>query len=235
MSRVPCEEVRAAAAELALGVLDGEERARVLEHARGCPACRAHLDELAVVAQEILTAAPAHEPPPGFESRVLDALKPARSRAARRRRPLRRRLRLRPAIAVTALLAAGGATWITLAATHDERRLGGYYREVLARAGGKYLAAAELRDASGAKRGVVFAYQGDQPWVTVVLATAAADEPWRVGISLRDGAARALGGFDPATAGPVWGHALPVTVREVAGVHLTGAGGRVLRAQLRRR
>ena len=106
---------------------------------------------------------------------------------------------------------------------------------MLATAGGKYLSAGELRDAAGAKRGVVFAYQGDQPWVTVVLAATVADEPWRVGISTRDGATRELGGFDAATTGPVWGHALPVKVRELASVQLTGADGRELRAQLRTR
>jgi len=229
MSGTACDEIRSAAAELALGVLDGEERARVLEHARGCAACRAHLDELAVVAQEILTAAPAREPPPGFESRVLAALEPARPRRAARLR------RLLPAIAATALLAAAGATWVTLSATRQERTLGARYRAVLATAGGKYLAAAKLRDAAGARHGVVFAYQGDQPWVTVVLADDADDEPWRVDISTRDGAKLELGGFDPAKAGPAWGHALPVSVREVAAVHLTGAGGRELRAQLRPR
>ena len=223
-----CDEIRAAATELALGVLDGEERARVLEHTRGCSACRAHLDELAVVAQEILTAAPAYEPPPGFESRVLDALLPALP-------PARRWRRLLPAIVVAALLAACGATFVTLSATSQERELGAHYRAVLATAGGKYLAARELRDAAGAKRGVVFAYQGDQSWVTVVLDDAAHDGPWRVGISLRDGAVRELGRFDPATAGPVWGHELPVAVREVAGVRLTGTDGRGLRAQLRTR
>jgi hypothetical protein len=231
VSGAACDEVRAAAPELALGMLDGEERARVLAHARGCPACRAHLDELAGVAQEILTAAPVHEPPPGFESRVLGAMLPARPPVARRGR-----WRLRPALAaVVVLLVAGGATWITLAQTRDERRLGAHYREVLALAGGKYLAARELRDAAGAKRGIVFLYQGDQPWVTVVLAAAASDGRWRVGLATRAGATRELGGFDPAKTGPVWGHALPVSVRELADVRLTGADGRDLRAQLRPR
>ena len=225
-----CDEIRAAATELALGVLDGEERARVLEHTRGCSACRAHLDELAVVAQEILTAAPAHEPPPGFESRVLDALLPARP-------PARRWRRLAPAIAVAALLAACGATWVTLSATREERRAWRALPRGAGDRGGKYLAARELRDAAGAKRGVVFAYQGDQSWVTVVLdrRRRRRRRAVRVAISLRDGAARELGGFDPAAAGPVWGHALPVAVREVAAVRLTGAGGRELRAQLRTR
>ncbi len=255
MSGAACDESRAAAPELALGVLDGEERALVLAHARGCRACRAHLDELAVVAQEILTAAPAREPPPGFESRVIGALLPAPQPAARRRRrlllparpparwrrlllparpPDRRRRLLLPALAATVLLAAGGATWVTLSATREERSLGASYRAVLATAGGKYLAARELRDAAGAKRGVVFVYAGDQPWVTVVLA-AGSDGPWRVAILLRDGGARELGRFDPASAGPVWGRALPVAVREVASIRLTGAGGRELRAQVRTR
>jgi len=229
VSRAACEEIRAAAAELALGVLDGEERARVLEHARGCAACRAHLDALALVAQEILTAAPDHEPPPGFESRVLDALAPARPAGARRRR------RLLPAIAAAVALAAAGATVATLSATREERTLGERYRAVLATAGGKYLAARELRDAAGVKRGVVFLYQGHQPWLTVVLAADAPGERWRVGISTRDGAARELGGFDAAIAGPAWGHALPVAVPDIAGVRLTRADGRELRARLRTR
>lgn len=224
-----CDESRAAAPELALGVLDGEERAQVLAHARDCPACRAHLDELAVVAGEILTAAPVHEPPPGFETRVLDALAPAPPSPARRRR------RLLPALVAAVLLAAGGGSWITLSATSDERRLGAHYRDVLARAGGRYLAAVELRDAAEAKRGVVFVYQGDQPWVTIVLADGVADERWEVEISTRDGAVRELGQFDPAATGPVWGRALPVAVRQVATVRLAGADGSDLRARYRRR
>lgn len=228
MSGPACDETHAAAAELALGVLDGEERAQVLAHARGCPSCRAHLDELAVVAQEILTAVPAREPPPGFEGRVLDALLPARPRARRRRRLL-------PAIAATALLAAGGGAWTTLSATSDERRLGEHYRGVLAKAGGRYLSAVELRDGAGGKRGVVFAYQGDQPWVTIVLDATAADQPWRVAISTRAGARHELGSFDSGEAGPVWGHALPLSVRELASVHVTGADGSELRGQLRSR
>ena len=51
------------------------------------------------------------------------------------------------------------------------------------------------------------------------------------------GVTRAIypGSFDPVTHGPVWGHALPVAVREIATIELTGADGRELRAQLRRR
>ena len=133
------------------------------------------------------------------------------------------------------LLAAGGATWVTLSATRADRDLGAYYRGVLAQAGGKYFTAAALRDAAGDRHGVVFFYQGDQPWVTVVLDAAAGAGPWNVGVVLRDGGVRELGRFDPATASRVWGHALPVTVRETAGVRLTSADGRELLARLARR
>ena len=231
-----CAEIRADAAELALGVLDGEERARVLDHARGCPACRAHLDELAMVAQEVLTAAPDHEPPPGFESRVLEALPADGPRPATRRRrgrPLRRRRLLAPALATALVLAAaGGATLGALSATRDDRRLGAYYRDVLAQAGGTYFTAAELRDGAGARHGVVFLYQGDQPWLAVVLASSGPG-PWSVAVVTRDGDARELGRFEPATAGRVWGHALPVAVREIASVRVTSADGHELHARRR--
>lgn len=228
MSGVACDETREAAAELALGVLDGEERARVLAHARGCAACRAHLDELALVGQEILTAAPLHEPPQGFERGVLDALVPAR------RPPRRHRRRLLLAVAASVLLAGGGATWVTLAVTSTERRLGTRYQQVLALAGGKYLTAAELQDQAGVKRGVVFAYQGDQPWITVVLDSPAASQPWRVRVLTRAGGVHELGVFE-STDAPVWGHALPLSVRDVAAVFVTSADAGELRAQLRPR
>jgi hypothetical protein len=223
-----CNEIRADAAELALGVLDGEQRAQALEHARSCADCRAHLAELAVVGEQLLAIAPAHEPPPGFESRVLDALPQTRRRAPRIRR-------LVPALAAAMLLAAGGATWVTLSSTREERDLGARYRAVLDTAGGKYLVARELRDGAGRKSGVVFAYQGDQPWITVVLSASVRDPAWSVAITSRDGTRRELGRFDVAATGRAWGHALPVHVRTLDSVQLSGSDGRELRAQISKR
>ncbi len=258
MSQPGCEELRASAAELALGVLDGEERARALAHARSCPACSAHLAELAIVAGAVLEAAPAREPPPGFESRVLDALARPRGRVRRAppgfesraldaiarpprrvRRPRRllaagapdrrRSRRLLAALAAAPVLAGAGATWVTLSATREERRLGAYYQSVLALAGGKYLTAWELRDDAGRRHGVVFAYQGDQPWIMVVLAGEGG--PWRIAIATRAGGTYELGRFEPPTAGRVWGHELPVPVRDVATVRLTDPDGTALVAR----
>lgn len=227
MSSASCDEIRAAAPELALGVLDGEERARILDHASGCPACRAHLAELAVVAQEVLAAAPVHEPPPGFESRVLGAVRERTPRSGRRRRA--RRLL---AVAAASLVAAVVATWVTLSATRDERDLGAMYGDVLARAGGEYFAVADLRDEQGRRRGLVFGYQGRTPWLTLVLDPAADDRRWRVRISTRDGTTRVLGTIEPATDGRAWARLLPVPVHEVAVVRLDGARGASLNARI---
>ncbi len=74
MSEFACTRVEALAAELALGILPGEQRAEALEHLAGCPACRDKVDQLAHVVDQLLLAAPEAEPPLGFESRVLARL-----------------------------------------------------------------------------------------------------------------------------------------------------------------
>src|SRR6266550_7033253 len=95
-----CEETRELAAELALGVVEGEERGRALKHLADCPDCRAEVEKFSDVADELLLLAPHREAPVGFESRVLGELLPAPP-------PKRRRLRLvlAPAAAAVAAVA----------------------------------------------------------------------------------------------------------------------------------
>ena len=159
--RPSCEEVRALAPELALGIAVGDERARVLEHLLACPACRRHLEELSSVADDLLLLAPTQEPPVGFESRVLDELEQRSERPERRRRtPL-----IAVAAAAVAALVTASAMWL---AFDDDRDLADRYRETLAVANGKYLAAAPLSAAGGRRAGTVFGYEGDPSWVLVV-------------------------------------------------------------------
>jgi predicted anti-sigma-YlaC factor YlaD len=139
--RPSCEEVRALAPELALGIAVGEERAHALEHLLACPACRRYLEELSSVADDLLLLAPTQEPPVGFESRVLEELEERSGRPERRRR--------RPLIAVAAAavaaLVTASAMWL---AFDDDRDLADRYRETLAVANGKYLTAAPLSAAA---------------------------------------------------------------------------------------
>ncbi len=74
MDDMSCDEFAEVAAELALGVLTGRERAAALAHLDGCESCREHVRELTMVGDELLALLPPQEPPAGFESRVLDRL-----------------------------------------------------------------------------------------------------------------------------------------------------------------
>jgi anti-sigma-K factor RskA len=69
-----CAEFADAAAELALGVLTGRERARALAHLDRCEACRENVRQLTVTGEELVGLLPAIEPPAGFETRVMERL-----------------------------------------------------------------------------------------------------------------------------------------------------------------
>ena len=115
-----CDEIRVLLPELALGIADGEDRSRALEHAATCADCRRELESLSTVADELLELAPAAEPPAGFETRVLGALHPDRRRARRTfRRPF--------AFAAVALAAAAITAGITVRALEGDRSLADHY------------------------------------------------------------------------------------------------------------
>ena len=74
MDDMSCDEFAEVAAELALGVLTGRERARALAHLDGCESCREQVRELSMAGDELLALLPPAEPPAGFESRVLERI-----------------------------------------------------------------------------------------------------------------------------------------------------------------
>jgi predicted anti-sigma-YlaC factor YlaD len=84
MTSAKCAAARELAPDLALGLLDGDERARALEHVHHCPSCQGLVAELSGVADLLGALAPEAEPPPDFGARVLDATQ-WRARRARRR------------------------------------------------------------------------------------------------------------------------------------------------------
>jgi hypothetical protein len=89
MAGMSCDEFAQVAAELALGVLTGRERAAALAHLDGCESCRERVRELTMTGEELLSLLPSREPPAGFETRVLERIGLP---AANRPRPgLRRR------------------------------------------------------------------------------------------------------------------------------------------------
>jgi hypothetical protein len=216
-----CEHTDRLAAELALGIADGAERAAALRHVAGCPECRRAVRELSEVADELLLLAPEHEPPVGFESRVLARLEPPPKRRVRRRTRLF--TVLAPAAAAAAL-AAG----IVLGATRDDVRLADHYRDTLATAHGSYFEAARLQPSAG----VVYAYRGAPSWIFVYVDPAHRSRPYRVELTMTSGRRMPLPSLRLDRATGSAGSAIPYDVHDIAAVRLIGAGGDVLEARL---
>lgn len=83
MTAPGCAAARERAPDLAIGMLDGAERAEVLEHVHRCPSCQAYVSELTGVADALVHLAPEVEPPAGFSRRALASMQ--RPRRLRRR------------------------------------------------------------------------------------------------------------------------------------------------------
>ena len=69
-----CAQLHDVAAELALGVLTGRERATAIAHLDQCRACREEVRRLMAVGGLLPELLPPVEPPAGFETRVLQLL-----------------------------------------------------------------------------------------------------------------------------------------------------------------
>ncbi len=225
-----CEHTRRLAAELALGIADGADRAQALRHIAGCAECRRAVEELSEVADGLLVLAPEREPPPGFESRVLARLQPAAAAAPPRRR--RRML----AVLAPAAAAAALATGVVLGATRDDVRLARHYRDTLAAAHGSYFEAARLQAPDGRPAGVVYAYRGIPSWIFLYVDRARRSHGYGVELAMASGRRVPLPSLrlDPDTGSG--GAAVRVDVHGVAAVRLVGrAPGDVLVARLAHR
>ena len=74
MKEQGCDAYDDELAELALGVLTGRERARVLVHVESCPRCAEELEQLSRTADAVVQVAPEVEPPLGFEVRLFERM-----------------------------------------------------------------------------------------------------------------------------------------------------------------
>jgi hypothetical protein len=209
--------MEALAAELALGIADGEERAWALEHLAGCASCRAYVDRLASVADELALLAPPAEPPAGFEGRVVERLGPAPRRAARSRRFV-----LPVAAAAAAAAVAAAAVWF---AVGDDRDLADSYRETLAVANGEYFDAAALEAPDGQKVGYVYGYQGRTSWVFAVVFDGLDDGNYRLAAVSEKGAIR-LRTLDVEDGTGSAGSAIPMDFEELRDVRVLDVRGR---------
>jgi len=213
-----CQETREMAADLALGIVEGEERGRALQHLAECPDCRAEVEKYSDLADELLLLAPHREAPVGFESRVLNELLPAPQ-------PKRRR-RLRLVLAPAA--AALGAVAITLAVVSGDLRDATHYHQTLKEANGKEFEAYSLYTESGSLAGTTFSYQGAPNWLLITVDPAHRADLHAAQLVMDDGRQVSLNWFhlDPSGSS---GGGIPVDPHQVSVLRLLpGAGGEPL-------
>ena len=196
-----------------MGVASGDDRARALKHLAGCADCRRELEDVTATVDELLLLAPEHEPPPGFDARVLSAMQPP---ATRQHRP--RVLLAVAAAAAVAVLGAGLAWW----QGSDDRDLADQYRDTLAVADGEYLRAGNLT-VDGISTGNVFAYEGKPSWVFVTV-EGAKSGTYHVELVTSDGQSRWLGLCKVRDGSGSWGTTVDVPVGSVERVEMSGDG-----------
>jgi hypothetical protein len=187
-------------AEVALGVASGEERAQVLEHAASCAECGTLLRDYAGIGDDLLLAAPEHEPPAGFESRVVEGL--GVKRLSRSRRPLRFAL---AAVAVAATTAA-----VMIFAFGGESRDG--------------VDSAQLREPGGEVAGKVMGYEGSPSWLLVSVGPAYRSGSYRCELVMRSGRRIRLRAFKLDKESGTWGQAIPVNLHDIAEVRVFDGG-----------
>ncbi len=72
LTTMRCAELHDLDAEVALGALTGRGRAAAIAHLGECRACREDVRRLMVIGGQLLELLPPVDPPPGFETRVLE-------------------------------------------------------------------------------------------------------------------------------------------------------------------
>jgi predicted anti-sigma-YlaC factor YlaD len=210
MSASMCAEVRDLAPELALGIVGGPERAEALQHASECGPCRALVGELAEAADALPLLAAEAEPPPGFEERVLAALRAPRRRNRRRS-------------AALVAVAAAAATIVSIVGVRVVESVQETNRVVTAASD---VRSAQMNGANGLEVGNVFASNGTPTSVVVNV------NYWvpsgNYGIEFRNGATeKRLGDVTIRDGRGSWGGVAALPGGAAGSIVLVGADGAV--------
>jgi hypothetical protein len=239
LNEMECREFSDVAAELALGVLTGRERAQALAHLDHCVPCREKVRELTATGEGLLGLLPSVEPPAGFEARVMDRLglsapapspaSPPRwtSRLARLGRAPARQApagQARPAGRTRRALALAAVTLAVVAAG-----LGGWgLRPGTPAPAGAPLSSAALLSASHQTAGKVFLYQGSPRWLYMSVYVPTGSGTVICQVESRGGHITTVGSFRLTGGRGYWGNPVPPTQGPLTGARLVGPGGTVL-------
>ena len=237
-----CDEFSDVAAELALGVLAGRERADALAHLERCDACRETVRQLAMTGEELVELLPAAEPPAGFETRVLDRIgiapgAPPRRRACRlpsvsrllvrpwrrqqqRRQPRRLLVGGAPPLAVIAAGLGGWGLGTAASPAHSQ---------VSASAPNHVpLSSGALVTANHQSVGTAFYYSGAKPWMYMSVDVPLGNGTVTCQLQGPNGHYTTVGSFRVTAGYGAWGGPSPWPGAHVTGARILGPDGKVL-------
>lgn len=230
LNQIGCEEFADVAAELALGVLTGRERAEALAHLDHCDSCRETVRQLTSTGEQLLSLLPAMEPPPGFETRVMERIGLAApdpqpslpSLPSLPRRPAPRRPWTR-IWNIHGLLAAAAVVVALIAAAFGGWSLRGAGTQVAS----TRLSSAPFVSVSHQSEGKIFFYQGNPSWLYMSIDVNAPDGTVICQVVGQDGHVTTVGSFQLAGGYGSWGSPAP-GVGAPAGARLISTDGTVL-------
>jgi hypothetical protein len=205
-----CEEYDDELAELALGVLTGRERAQTLSHVESCPRCAEDLEILSRAADTVLQAAPDMEPPLGFEVRLFERMGVTDAAPRRRRGRGLRPSRWVPV--VVGVAAAALALGFGLSATSPSNQ--NQAAAPTPTSSHQVVTAALVSD--GKTVGHVMTFDGDKPWMSMMLDDSSARGTVHCVVVTEDGQVHTVGTFESHDGYGAWMaplHVDPATVR----------------------
>jgi predicted anti-sigma-YlaC factor YlaD len=208
MNELSCSAVSDLAAEAALDVLPGDERALVFEHLEHCAACRSLVESYVRAADALLVALPQADVPEELSTRLRSAVPSA---------PRRRRSYARPLLGAAAVvLVALGAVLVGLRATSNHQ----------------YTPQAELGSLvspSNAHIGSVKVDTGTDPWISMnVDGASLADGTYRCEAVLTSNATVILGKLTVAAGSGSWNGPLAVNPNDISVVRVVAGNGDVV-------
>jgi len=220
MNEMDCAVFQDAAAELALGILTGPDRAAALKHMERCASCQAEAASLAVAADRLLDLIPARGAPDGFESRMAAAFRQSVPGQAARRQ--------RGKAACRRLAGWRRRYWVAAAAAAAAGALGLGLNQIGARPQEPAYSGAEvaaLRTPAGSRAGEVVVTGASQPLLVMVLNPGAAPGWYHCYLRTSGGRQAFAGAFHVGRDGGLWVIRLPMPPRDLAGARLVGPGG----------
>jgi hypothetical protein len=190
-------------AELALGTLNGRDRARVLAHLEGCQRCALELERLSDAADALALLAPVAQVPAGFSDRVTAAMRAEHGAL----RPRRRRVLV--AAAVLALVGLGVGLGAAIGSSGPAP---------------PSMLSATLTSATGA-HGEVYLTPGSHPWLVMTMSDVPGPGPITCAVRLADGKTETVGHFSLRGGYGSWSAPISEPLSKIRGFVVTSASG----------